>query len=303
MFINFFKFLVKAKSENEDRRRRELILNILLVSSIALLLSATVLKIIFDGFFETAKPGSLPLIILFFIDLFFIVLYILSRRGYFIFSSYVFLSIYFLLATYMAYVWGVEAQPHLIFYILVIVLSGVLISSRFSFFVTILISGLLYLFYYLQLAGLLKPDLAWQNPWKWKEVIVVTIIFGIIAIVSWLSNRETEKSLQRARRSEAELKMERDMLEVRIKEKTDELKRAQLEKMSSLYRFAEFGRLSSGFFHDLLNPLTIVSLNMEKVKDAQIKEIGEAKTYLAKAIVATKRLEDFIITARKQVKG
>lgn len=303
MIKKFFRYLVEPKSKGDDKRRQELILNILLVSTIGLLLIATILKIIFDGFFTPAAPGTLPLMNLIYIDLFFIALYYFSRKGYFYFSSYIFVALYFFLATYMAYLWGVEAQPPLIFYILVIVLSGVLISSRFAFFVTLAASVFLYLFYYLQTIGTLKPDLEWQDPWKWKEVIVVTIIFVIISVVCWLSNREIEKSLKRARRSEADLKAERDFLEIRIKEKTDELKRTQLEKMSSLYRFAEFGRLSSGFFHDLLNPLTIVSLNMEKVKDAQIKEIGEAKAYLAKAIAATKRLEDFIITARKQVKN
>ena len=303
MIKNFLKYLVEPKSSGDDNRRHELILNILLVSTIGLLLIATILKIIFDGFFAPPAPGVLPLANMIYIDLFFILLYFFSRKGYSSYVAYIFVALYFFLATYMAYLWGVEAQPPLIFYILVIVLSGVLISSHFAFFVTLTTSAFLYLFYYLHTSGMLETDMGWQDPWQWKEVIVVTIIFVVISVVCWLSNRETEKSLKRARRSEADLKNERDFLEIRIKEKTDELKRSQLEKMSSLYRFAEFGRLSSGFFHDLLNPLTIVSLNMEKVKDAQIKEIGEAKAYLAKAIAATKRLEDFIITARKQVKS
>ena len=303
MIKKVLKYLVEPKSKDDDNRRHELILNILLVSTIGLLLIATILKIIFDGFFAPPAPGVLPLANMIYIDLFFILLYFFSRKGYSSYVAYIFVALYFFLATYMAYLWGVEAQPPLIFYILVIVLSGVLISSHFAFFVTLGASVFLYLFYYLHTSGILETDMGWQDPWQWKEVIVVTIIFVIISVVCWLSNRETEKSLKRARRSEADLKAERDLLEIRIKEKTDELKRTQLERMSNLYRFAEFGRLSSGFFHDLLNPLTIVSLNMEKVKDAQIKEIGEAKVYLAKAIAATKRLEDFIITARKQVKS
>ena len=303
MILKLLNFLVAPKSETDDSRRRELILNILLVLTLFLLLSATILKIIFDGFFAPTTPGNLPLMILAFIDIFFALLYMFSRKGFFIFSAYIFLAIYFLLATYMIFLWGVENQPGLIFYILIIFLAGVLISSRISFLIMVLESIFLYLFYYFQTQGTLKPDMDWQNPWHWKEVIVVTIIFGVIATVSWLSNRETEKSLKRARNSEAELKKERDLLEIKIQERTDELKKTQMEKMAQIYRFAEFGRLSSGFFHDLINPLTIVSLNMERVKDEQIKEIGEAKTYLGKAIEATRRLEDFIITARKQIKS
>jgi C4-dicarboxylate-specific signal transduction histidine kinase len=123
-----------------------------------------------------------------------------------------------------------------------------------------------------------------------------------MATISWLSNRETEKSLKRARKSEADLKKERDLLEIKVKERTEELKKAQLEKIAQVYRFAEFGRLSSGFFHDLVNPITIVCLNLERINGSRIKEIGEAKNYLSKAVDATRRLESFIMTARKQIR-
>lgn len=146
MIKNFFRYLVEPKSKGDDKRRQELILNILLVSTIGLLLVATILKIIFDGFFTPTAPGTLPLMNLIYVDLFFIALYYFSRKGYFYFSSYIFVALYFFLATYMAYLWGVEAQPPLIFYILVIVLSGVLISSRFAFFVTLGASAFLYFF-------------------------------------------------------------------------------------------------------------------------------------------------------------
>jgi len=296
-----YKYLLNPKSIGEDKSRRELILNILLLFTLGLLFIATLAKAIFDGFHLHPAPGTMSIYILFVIDMFFASLYFFSRKGFATCVAYVFVLLYFFLATYMAYLWGVEAQSPLIFFILVIFLSGILINSFFAFVMTLLSSSVLYLFYYWQTQQIFSPDMSWKAPWQWKEVIVVTVIFGLIAMVSWLSNRETEKSLRRARRSEGELKKERDMLEIRVQERTEELKRVQLEKSSQIHRFAEFGRLSSGFFHDLINPLTIMSLNMERVKDEQIKEVGEAKLYLSKAIGAAKRLEDFIITARKQV--
>lgn len=73
--------------------------------------------------------------------------------------------------------------------------------------------------------------------------------------------------------------------------------------MAQLYRFAEFGRLSAGLFHDLINPLSAVSLNMQKVKSSQNQgnEIAETKIYLDNAIAAAKRMEDFVIAVRKQL--
>ena len=37
------------------------------------------------------------------------------------------------------------------------------------------------------------------------------------------------------------------------------------DKINNLYRLAEFGRLSAGAFHDLMSPLTVVLLNLEKL--------------------------------------
>lgn len=293
---------MRPKSSNEDSKRREFILNILLVSTIFLIFIAGILRFLSDGISSPPGSGSLSAWIIFLIDVFFLSLYFLSRKGFFSFSAYIFIGVYLFLASYMFIIWGVEVQAGLVFFILVIILSGVLIGTSFSFLITFIESLILYLIFFLQTNNKIFPDSTWKDSWGWSEVIVMTLIFFIMATISWLSNRETEKSLKRARSSEAELKKERDSLEIKVQERTEELKKMQMEKIAQVYRFAEFGRLSSGFFHDLVNPLTIVSLNMERVKDEQIKEIGEAKNYLAKAIEATRRLEDFINTARKQIR-
>jgi len=107
--------------------------------------------------------------------------------------------------------------------------------------------------------------------------------------------------LNRARKSEAELKQERDLLEVRVEERTKELKKMQMEKISQLYRFAEFGRLSTGLFHDLINPLTALSLNIEQVKNIPNRGIAKTESYLNRALEAAKRMENFIIAIRKQM--
>ncbi len=302
MLYKFLHSIVKPKSKDEDSKRREFILNILLVTTIFLISIAAILRFLSDGISCMPNSGSLSAWIIFLIDIFFIGLYLLSRKGLYSLSAYIFVGVYLLLAIYMVAIWGVEVQAGLMFFILVIVFSGVLIGTRFSFFITCLESLILYFVFFLQTQNKLTPDSTWKEAWDWSEVIVVTIVFFIIAIISWLSNRETEKSLKRARQSEENLKKERDLLEIKVKERTEELKKTQLEKIAQVYRFAEFGRLSSGFFHDLVNPLTIVCLNLERINDSKIKEIGEAKNYLSKAVEATRRLENFIMTARKQIR-
>jgi len=202
----------------------------------------------------------------------------------------------------MGYQWGVDVSASLLFYAIIIVMAGILINARFAFITVFIIGVTIAVTAYLQSIGAVIPNRYWTTDhWRTTDVIVTSFLFMIIATVSWLSNREIEKSLARARKSEAELKEERDSLEAKVEERTLELKAEQMKQISQLYRFAEFGKLSSGFFHDIINPLTVASLNMAQIKNEHTREIEGVKFYFDKAAVAIKRMENFIIAVRKQM--
>ena len=155
---------------------------------------------------------------------------------------------------------------------------------------------------YMQVHGFIEPVLFWkQQKALFSDGIVMVVTLGIITIVSWLSNREIERSLKRAILSESALKKERDLLEIRVEERTKELKEAQREKMVQLTKFAEFGKLASGIFHDLSNPLTAASLNLEEINRGKKDKLEEVTPYIEKALKATKRVEEFVGSVRKQI--
>jgi signal transduction histidine kinase len=123
-------------------------------------------------------------------------------------------------------------------------------------------------------------------------------------MLSWLFNQEIEKSLHRAQQSEADLKKERDQLEITVERRTQELRQVQMEKIAQLYRFAEFGKSASGIFHDLANPLNLVSLNLERLSSKnRSQEKAEIEEMLKRAIEGTQRMESFVRAARKQVQN
>ncbi len=145
-----------------------------------------------------------------------------------------------------------------------------------------------------------------QNYWRAEkhevaDAIVYAVLFMIIAIVAWLFTREIKKALIRARTSEAELRQERDLLEVKVIKRTKQIRQMEAEKINQLYRLAEFGRLSSGIFHDLINPLTAVSLNLEQIKSDGETQISSAKSFLHQALLATRKMEDLIAGIKKQI--
>jgi signal transduction histidine kinase len=291
---------IAPKSLNEDTKRREFILNMILVVIIPLL-------IILDLFIAVAvdREGKtykgIPFLMFTFIVLLFMSLLFISRKGYRKVASFSLLILYFLATTYGAIHWGVELPLVAISYIVIIVISSILISTRFAFFATSIIAITIIWITKLQIQGILLPLLSWKHESiRINDPIQLSIIFFLITTISWLSNREIEASLLRARRSEALLLEERNQLEVTVEERTKEIKQMQSEKIAQLYRFAEFGRLSSGIFHDLMNSLHGVVQNVERLEHST-EQLPEVKDHLYKAVAASKRMGISIESVQKQI--
>ena len=301
--FSLFEKITKPKSKDEDSKRREFILNILLLASIVL---TAVLSLIVA--YQSGKAGSdyqgFPLSNITLVFFGFIVLYLLSRADLFVLISYIFVGIFFTLTSYTAYHWGADVPEALLGYVFIIVASGVLISSRFAFAITFAIGFAIFAITYLQLNGGTQPEIYWKpETLGIKDAIQYVITLLLIAIVSWLSNREIERSLKRARKSEAELKEERDMLEIRVQERTRELEKTQAEKINQAARFIEFGKISSGLFHDLINHMTSLFFDIEKASDASEKEQVQIKEYMRQANETKDVLVEYIEAAKRQLQN
>ena len=150
---------------------------------------------------------------------------------------------------------------------------------------------------FLEIKGLLNIDVSWRSdPIEVSDVVFVLATILLTGLVSGFYNWQVSRSLTQARNSEAALKRERDLLEQKMKERTRELQKLEIEKMMRLYRYAEFGRIASGLFHDLVNPLTSASLQLE-----QFQLHNDASQSVEKALKGLRRMEHFIVAARKQV--
>lgn len=305
--LNFIKKLIAPTSYEDDKARQEYILNILLISLIFLIAIGSLIityRLIFPP--ETGYQNkSLPLIIVITVLIFFIALYFLSKKGLGKLVSYVFIALIFSLAFYQGFLWGVDLPASLLFYTLGIIISGIILGTKKSFFFTGLAILLICLSANLQKEGLVIANRNWINDlWGKSDVLVTGVIFLIIASVSWLYNKELNKSLKELRRSERLLVIERDLLETRVAQKTKELRIKQAEEIAQIYRFAEIGKLSSGLFHDLVNPLTSVMLNIHKIKmdgenNPNLNSINEE---INQAIKASEKMRNFINSVRKQIK-
>lgn len=297
MLKRFLGLWVAPKSAGEDARRQEFVLNILLLGVLLLSFSALVQVIIGEISLGAQFTGASPLVVLAVMAVI-LGLYGLSRQGYARLAAYLFVLLFAGIAAAVCLHWGVLLPAGPLMFVLVIVMAGTLVGARFSLVVTLLVSVVMAGLAWLQERGVTHPSLAWMHDRVGlNDAFGYIFIWGMIALVAWMSNREIETSLRRARQSEADLARQRDLLEERVEERTRELKQAQLEKILQLNRFADFGRISSGFFHDIINPLTAVSLNLEQLSSRRRSEL------LQHAITGIRHIEDFAMAARKQVQG
>jgi len=301
---SFYKRLIAARSINKDKARKEFILNILLLGSIVLTFFGFLVNVVDSTVYATNYNGLNPFISFFVLVLFSFLLF-LSRNGKSEISSRIMVGLLFLSAVAASYRWGSDTSEALLIYALVIIIAGALTNSKISFFLTFAGISFVLLFSYLEINHILMPDRRWKTaPLHLGDSVVYSVTLGLMWVLAWLSNREIEKSLKRARASEAELKKERDLLEVKVEERTRQLNQSQIEKVTQLYRFAEIGRLSSSLVHDLMTPLSLISLNLELLKNKREKEnIDTMQSLVKRAIKGTKYLETSVGVFRKQLQN
>lgn len=292
----FYQIIIKPRSANEDIFRRELILNFILLILFVLSCIGCVL-IISTQIAEGINYSGVGLLQLTLITLGITFLYYLSRKGNIALPSYSLIILLFALATYYGYRYGVDLPSSLLCFSLLIVISSILISTRFSFLMTLLITSIVLSFSYLEIYYSFIPDRTWQlTNFKIDDAIEYSIILLLIMAVSFLSNKQLEKSLERARGSEKSLQQERDLLEIRVEERTRQIKYIQLEKMTEMYRFVEFGRLASGLFHDLMSPLTAISFALQEYKNNE-----ELSTNTKIALRSSERMQKLLHQAKKHI--
>lgn len=84
--------------------------------------------------------------------------------------------------------------------------------------------------------------------------------------------------------------------------KFEETRGKEFEQLNQMYLFAEFGKLTSGFFHDLISPLSAISLQIEELK-IQHNHPKKIQSLVDQAFHATKHLENFLKNIRKQIQN
>jgi signal transduction histidine kinase len=295
--------LMAPASTGEDRRRREYLLNVILVLSLAcLVILGTTIVWNWDiqgDAYAGIRPLTFGAIILFYA-----ILFTMSKRGYGRSASILLVISDALGAILSGWVWGASLPATLLLTALVIVTASVLLGSTKGFIVAAGMIGILSILGVHEAVVLNVPD------WRYDEITATDVIsyaalLLFMSFIGWLSNREIKISLERARHSEKLLEMERNILEKRVAERTEELVVSQRSIVDGLRHSASVGELSQGVFHDLMNPLSAIALYIEDIAGTQGGTYGrganQMQDMVAKAMAASRRMGSFMDSVRRHI--
>lgn len=298
---NQITFLITPISRREDEARQEYILNILVIFSIVLstiyLFSVATLAYTLGTSRNGITIFSASLMVLVFITLM-----VITKIGYRKSAAWIFLALLTGPTLYSIYRWGTLLPIPLLALSLIIIMTSVLIGTRAAITMAIGLGSYLGIVMYADQIGLIQTDTSWiTNALHSNYAIELSVMLLITGGISWLAHREIETSLKRARRSEAQVQRERNTMEERIHDRTEQLNRTHLEHLGTMVRLAEIGKLSAGFFHDLINPLTAVKLYMGNLQQSEPEINDEIKHKIHQAASATDRLVEFATKMKRNL--
>ena len=221
------------------------------------------------------------------------VAHVLLHKNYHQVVAYMLLLFYMLLATGIVWSWGINTPLGVLIFGLVVVLAGILLTARHAFAAVLFAGSILSGVQLLMMAHLHMPDTSWTSTESsFGDICAYSIVFGMLALVSGLYNREVERSFTKAAQAETALLKQRATLELQVEKRTAQLRQSQLEEMQQMYKVAELGQVGVVLLHDLANYMTALTLEIDDLKGKQhsktIKRAKRITKYLA-AIVASTR--------------
>ena len=297
MLHRLYSFLIEPRQKDEDLRNREYVLNVLTAGTAILLLCGIIaLSINYLALEHYYVLGQMAGIAATFAGV--CAVFGLSRSGRHLLAARLLVAIYLVLASSVAWRWGVILPSAVLLFALVIMVSGTVLASPYPLFAAAISTTIILLIGSAQANGSIQPDLTWmEKPFEQSTIIGYCMIFGVIALISWLFNKRTEQSLHRALRAETKLTKQKALLETTVEKRTQELQAAQLEKIQQMYRFAELGQLSTALLHDLANHLTTLTIDIENLEDKTRSRM------LSRAKRSIKYIDDMVIRVRDQLHG
>lgn len=191
----------------------------------------------------------------------------LARKHHYVLAGWMVMSLYAFAAATMLLLWGLNTPVGILTVGFVVFLSGIMLGPKYIAWVTLCMIALLCIVQYTHSSDYINPELeVLAKPSHYFDVLSYVTILGAFALISWLSGKQTERSLKRARIAEEKLRAEKENLVVKLEEESRRLRQVQLQEMVQLYQFAEIGQTTTATLHELSNLLSVLTLDIDDIK-------------------------------------
>ncbi|MDD2354164.1 MAG: HAMP domain-containing sensor histidine kinase [Patescibacteria group bacterium] len=297
VYIKNFCTITNIKSEKGQKTK-------ILHNLTCLLLGCFILIILIKIKTLAFKPdGQLaPLLIISAIVLFFFILLFLEKTHRCKNVAKILIILITIPTIHALFYWGADFPVALILSILIITLSGALLNTRAVIISAASFTAFIIALTYFQQKNLIVIKDKWrQTGPQLDDSMICALLILIISLIIIIFTTNLRQALKTAENSRKMLQKETNLLEIKIQERAKEIEEMQSEKISQLYRLAEFGRISAGIFHDLINPLTAISLNLEQINGQEQEKLESTRTCLSQAIIASNKMADLISSIKKSI--
>ena len=210
-----YKRLIEPRQQEENARNRELVLNVVLLGTIAV--SFALLALLVVSFFLSnnhyvlARMGIGGVLLLFLCGIY----YAIRRKG-FKWGAHLLVVFYGLLAFLVVGQWGINTPFGVLLFAVVIILAGIVVRSSYALYATAAICLYIIAVQLSIKCGFYLPDESWSaNTSSFGDALGYCAGFSLLAVISWLFGRQMERSLYRIQLAEAALLTEKKMLKVR----------------------------------------------------------------------------------------
>jgi len=283
-FVHFFAYLYHGV-EAEVRTSRQFVVSLLVVCTFVVMTLLLALYLISVLVLHNVHLLS-RLVLVVIVFTFLLVAIIQLKRHRYTLVACLLILFYALLALFMLWHWSINTPVGILLLGFVVSLAGITLGSRYILPIVALLVISLFGIQAAYANGFVHPNfIALAAPSTFSDACTYAVIFAIFAVVSWLSRRQLEQSFAEMLKAKSELAKEKELLAVRLEEKTKDLREKQLEETRHLYRFAELGQLSTLLLHELANNLTVLTLDIDDLekrhsRSKNIKRARESIGYL-----------------------
>lgn len=77
----------------------------------------------------------------------------------------------------------------------------------------------------------------------------------------------------------------------------------QSMRMAELSKFADFGRISTGLFHDLMAPLSAIVMSLQEIERDTHPDLPDLRNQLERSVMASKRMDQFMTAIKKRIRS